>query len=609
MQSLRSFILCLFLFFLPVAVFGAQDRWTALGPFGGNVAQVLFQNGTPFVFAVGQNGNFLYRSANLGETWRRIGVDADVLRLDPTNTHKLYAAGEGLYSSTDSGLSWQEVSHLIYPYPFIRTLNFEFHSTKASTLYALSTDNEFFRSDDTGKTWNLTTIEADAFEVDPHNGDVIYFVNDNAVFRSRDAGRSVEQLSSIQGNNLRNIAIDPNQTQNLYASSFNQVFRSEDQGKHWVSTQCACHPMKLAILQENPQTLYALGTPVRRTRNGGRSWESLSLSGGTPGDRSGVIYDMASDPVKMGVMIAAGEENGLHRSEDNGATWRSVNNGIYGLDIWQITKQEEALFAIGNSDVYHSTNNGVTWKLEPHPFDFGTVIAHPLAPDLLFAVGISGLGISNNHGQSWTFLTQYPGDGLLAPDPRNQNILYSSIAGGADGTRGIAKSIDQGRTWQIINAGLTDKHVCKITVHPANGRIVLAGTQGSRIFRSNDAGATWKLVLDLQSLDPITAIAFDPKKPNIALALSAPHLLKSTDFGNTWASFEVSALGNLQFLEFDQLSTAYAGGDSGLFVSRDWGTTWTRFVSRGLPVAGGKCLTILPDQLLLGNRGVFRLDR
>lgn len=88
----------------------------------------------------------------------------------------------------------------------------------------------------------------------------------------------------------------------------------------------------------------------------------------------------------------------------------------------------------------------------------------------------------------------------IASDPNAPNTMYFCTGEGrfnADATRGagIWKSTDAGESWSRINSTATeDFYYCQvIQVHPANS-FVYAGTNNG-LFRSEDGGNTWELIL------------------------------------------------------------------------------------------------------------------
>src|SRR5687767_11349845 len=69
---------------------------------------------------------------------------------------------------------------------------------------------------------------------------------------------------------------------------------------------------------------------------------------------------------------------------------------------------------------------------------------------------------------------------------------------------------------------------------PADERVVLAGTQGDGLWRSDDAGCTWKP----HALEAMTikSIAFSASQPEIVYAgCKPPAVWKSEDRGASWA--------------------------------------------------------------------------
>ncbi len=129
---------------------------------------------------------------------------------------------------------------------------------------------------------------------------------------------------------------------------------------------------------------------------------------------------------------------------------------------------------------------------------------------------------------------------------------------------GIYKSTDAGRTWQ--NVGLHESgRIGRIVVHPANPEIVYAcalgrmtGPQQDRgVFRTMDGGAHWDRVLFVDENTGCSGLSMDAKNPRVL-------------FAGTWQA-EMHTYG-----EFS------GGSGSGVYVSRDAGTTWTK-LTNGLP--------------------------
>ncbi|HQR06869.1 MAG TPA: hypothetical protein PLN21_08610 [Gemmatales bacterium] len=179
------------------------------------------------------------------------------------------------------------------------------------------------------------------------------------------------------------------------------------------------------------------------------------------------------------------------------------------------------------------------------------------------ATASGGLWKSIDGGLKWLSIfedTDAVTVGSIAVSPSNPNVIYAgsgeaNIRGNVCSGDGIFKSVDAGRTW---------KHVWKqkgqigtIIVHPSNPDIAFAavlghafGPNGERgVFRTTDGGVNWQRVLFKDDDTGASDVCFDPSNPNIL-------------FGGLWQT---------RRRPWDLTS---GGPGSGLYVSRDAGTTW-----------------------------------
>jgi len=132
---------------------------------------------------------------------------------------------------------------------------------------------------------------------------------------------------------------------------------------------------------------------------------------------------------------------------------------------------------------------------------------------------------------------------------------------------GIYKSTDAGKTW--TNMGLPESgRIGRIIVHPSNADIVFAcvlgrgtGPQQDRgVYRTTDGGQHWDRVLFAGENVGCSGLSLDPHNPH-------------TLFAGMW-QVEMHTYG-----EFS------GGPGSGIYVSHDGGTKWTRIEEHGLPHA------------------------
>ncbi|HVN46571.1 MAG TPA: hypothetical protein VMT66_15185 [Steroidobacteraceae bacterium] len=132
---------------------------------------------------------------------------------------------------------------------------------------------------------------------------------------------------------------------------------------------------------------------------------------------------------------------------------------------------------------------------------------------------------------------------------------------------GIYKSTDAGRTW--THMGLADSgRIGRIVVHPSDPDIVFAcvlgratGAQQERgVYRTSDAGQHWTRVLFAGEDTGCSGLSMDAHDPHTLIA-------------GMW-QVEMHTWGE------------YSGGPhSGIYISHDGGTRWTRLEGKGLPNA------------------------
>ncbi len=160
--------------------------------------------------------------------------------------------------------------------------------------------------------------------------------------------------------------------------------------------------------------------------------------------------------------------------------------------------------------------------------------------------------------------------GALAVAPSDPNIVWAGT-GEAWAIRdsdimgdGIYKSTDAGKTWSHMGLEETGR-IGKILVNPTNPNVVFAcalgrttGPQQERgVYRTSDGGKTWQRVLFVDENTGCSGLAMDAKDPNVLLAGTWQVVM------HTWAMFS-------------------GGPASGVYRSRDGGTTWTK-LENGLP--------------------------
>src|ERR671933_565374 len=194
------------------------------------------------------------------------------------------------------------------------------------------------------------------------------------------------------------------------------------------------------------------------------------------------------------------------------------------------------------------------------------------------------------------------------------NVYYVGAASG-----GLWKTTDAGAHWAPIFDDQPVSSIGAVAVAPSDPNVVWVGTGESFIrshistgwgmFKSTNAGKTWTRA-GLENTGRIARIAIDPTDPDRVLVAALGHaygpqpdrgIFRTTDGGKTWARVlfvndstgasdlvmdpnnpRILFAGTWQ-IEIHTWGRTSGGAGSGIWTSRDGGTTWRRLTGHGLP--------------------------
>ena len=199
-----------------------------------------------------------------------------------------------------------------------------------------------------------------------------------------------------------------------------------------------------------------------------------------------------------------------------GGVWRT-DNALAGTPKWELVSGSFQLNAIGSIALDPNDPSGNTVYV-------GTGESNASGDS---AAGV-GIYRTTDGGKTWTQLglAEFGGRavGSIAIHPTDPNTIYaastravrgiSATTGGANTTPagaanwGLYKSSDGGATWSYIHNGAPTAAVCtqsldatvnpcstrgvrRVALDPNNANVVYAGSYGTGVWRSPDAGATW----------------------------------------------------------------------------------------------------------------------
>ena len=252
----------------------------------------------------------------------------------------------------------------------------------------------------------------------------------------------------------------------------------------------------------DPDLVYAgvEDAAIFKSTDGGASWAEMPGLRGhgsgprwQPGAGGLCLHTILLDPRDANRMFIAISAAGAFRTDDGGATWKAINQGLrsqyipdpnaeVGHCVHRIAmhrSRPNTLFMQKHWDVMRTDNAGDRWTEVSGnlPTDFGFVIdVHAHEPETIYVVPIKS---DSEH---------YPPDGALR--------VYRSRTGGNE--------------WEPLTQGLPQEH-CFVNVLRDSMSVdqldpcgVYFGTTGGQVYASNNAGDTWTAIV--HDLPPVLSV-------------------------------------------------------------------------------------------------------
>ena len=341
--------------------------------------------------------------------------------------------------------------------------------------------------------------------------------------------------------------------------------------------------------------------------------------------RGGRVTAVAGTVLEPGTFYLGASGGGVWKTLDYGTTWNNVSDGYFATpsigDISVAQNDANIVYVGTGSDglrsnvirgngMYKSTDAGDTWE-HIGLADTGHIGAVEIDPDNHNIVWVAAIGQAFNKneqrgvfktvngGKSWSkvlYISDEVGFSDLELLPGNAEIVFATawkaerkpwtiVSGGHADEGGVFKSVDGGKTWDKITAGLPGGLIGKIdlAISPADSSIVYAlieapGDEGG-LYKSVDQGESFT---HISSEDGIRTRPFyyanlevDPKDPAILYAM-ATRYYKSIDAGETWQQLQPPHGDNHDmWINPDSPSLFIQANDGGANVTFNGGETWS----------------------------------
>ena len=342
--------------------------------------------------------------------------------------------------------------------------------------------------------------------------------------------------------------------------------------------------------------------------------------------RAGKVNAVAGVPGNPAIYYFAADGGGVWKTTDGGVVWKPIfdKEPVASMGAMALAPSNPNIIYVGTgvntifSDssygdgVYKSVDGGENWQhvgLEDSRH-IGRILVDPRNPDLVLvaAMGHStgpneerGVFRSTDGGRSWKKVL-YKDNVTAAIDlcfePGNPRVVYATLwhgirKPGQKGTSygpgsGLYKSLDEGVTWtQITGHGLPEGEWGRAGVAVAPGNhgqrvylIVEAKEKKGGLYRSDDAGATWKKATEdkrIVGLWYMSEIFVDPKNAD-TVYVPSQNLYRSTDGGRTFTAIKGAPGGDdyhSVWIDPTNSQRIMLGVDQGATISLDGGESWS----------------------------------
>ena len=303
-------------------------------------------------------------------------------------------------------------------------------------------------------------------QLHPQIPDIIYVATNDYIYKTRDGGQTWANLSQgMSHSRVIAMAVDPVYPATVYAGTKGDaVYKSHDGGQRWASMRNGLDDTTITSVVNqflfdpaDAQHIFIATTMgVFETKNGGEQW-TKKMEGMK---EVLMVVTLGMDPTRPSILYA-GTSGGVYKSIDQAGHWEKVNNGLVPPDT---VKTSRAL--------------NVT-----------AILVDPYEPDTVYAATLAGMYKTTDGAKSWKRIGESLADQMIVTmvlDRTRRGVIYIT------GRDGLHRSDDGGAAWKVINKGLATTNVRAIAQSDIDPKVFYVGTNGSGLYRSQDAGETWE---------------------------------------------------------------------------------------------------------------------
>jgi photosystem II stability/assembly factor-like uncharacterized protein len=336
------------------------------------------------------------------------------------------------------------------------------------------------------------------------------------------------------------------------------------------------------------------------------------------GGRALAVTGVPGDP---NVFYFGAASGGVWKSTDTGVNWQPMfdSQPIASIGSIAVSASDHNIIYVGSGEacirgnitygdgVYKSMDGGKTWKNLGlrDTRHIGAVIVDPKNANIVFVAALGhaygpneerGLFRTTDGGTTWQkvlYKDNKTGAIDVVFDPSNANTVFASLwevnrtpwslSSGGPGS-GLYKSTDAGTTWKRVEGhglpgGILGRIGVSVSGADSNRVYALIESKDGGLYRSDDGGDSWTRLNDDGRLRQrawyFTHIFADPKSSDVVYVLNTG-MFRSADGGRTFNLLPAPHGDHHGFwIDPDHPERLINGNDGGATISIDGGKTWS----------------------------------
>lgn len=228
--------------------------------------------------------------------------------------------------------------------------------------------------------------------------------------------------------------------------------------------------------------------------------------------------------------------------------------------------------------------------LSPEGGDVRSMTADPRNPDVLYLGTVDGHVFNSSDGGAHWRVAGRVGNRqdlvvmAMMVDRRDAKRVFAATRVFGDDGGGVYRSDDAGATWRA--AGLPGQTVRAIAQSASDPAMILAGTLDG-VYRTHNDGRDWERISPArhEELKNFDSLAIDPRNDKVIYAGTYHLAWKTTDGGANWSPIHngMAQDSDVMSITLDPLNPdrVYASACSGIYHSDNLGEQWAKY--RSLP--------------------------